>query len=161
MRPLAVGAAGFASAVILGLAGVGVADLATPEQASEERYCEDWGIQLSDTECFTAGRIRFGALINIQGAAQFCKWRPANPGEWNRLKEYAESSTTPQNITTWFGGAIRDTITAYFLTGAPVFTMPLNEAPNVCRTPLAPPTEVGVSAADDTSVTLTWEEPSG
>lgn len=117
--------------------------------------CEDWNVQLTSGECFAAGIIRNVSLNNLQGAGQFCKWQPANPGEWSRLKGYAQTETLPTGIVTWFGAHILDDIQAYFATGAPTFTILPNTAPNRCRTPLAPPVITGVTPGEtDATVTI-------
>lgn len=130
--------------------------LPTEPTQIETKMCEDWGY-MSDGECWAAGAIRFVAFNNLQGAAQFCKWRAANPGEWNRLKGYAETETTPVNIVTWFGAAQKNMLEAYFATGAPTFTIQPNTAPNVCKTPFPPPVIGGVTP-DQNTVTVTIEE---
>jgi hypothetical protein len=118
--------------------------------------CEDWTVQLTAGECFAAGIIRNVGLHNLQGAAQFCKWKGGSPGEWSRLKAYAETETLPLNIVTWFGGSIKNWLEAYFVTGAPTFTILPNTAPNICKTPLAPPVIAGVTPGEtDATVTVT------
>jgi hypothetical protein len=90
--------------------------------APTTQNCGDWGVTMTQGECQAAGVIRYVALYNLQGSAQFCKWRGANPGEWSRLNSYAASATLPQNIVTWFGASIRNEIEAYFATGAPTMS---------------------------------------
>lgn len=117
--------------------------------------CEYPGPQNAQA-CFAAGVIRNVSLSNLQGAAQFCKWRSANPGEWTRLKGYASSGTKPTQIVTWLGAHILNDLEAYFAAGAPPFTIAPNTAPNVCRTPLAPPIVAGVTPGQtDATVTVT------
>jgi hypothetical protein len=161
MRGLAVAA----GAVVLAVGGYAAADQLdiSPLSATETTTvaagamgCEDWPVQLTAGECFAAGIIRNVALYNLQGAAQFCKWRAANPGEWSRLKGYAQTETAPASIVTWFGGSIKNDLEAYFATGAPVFTILPNTAPNACKTPLAPPVVAGVTPGQtDATVTVT------
>jgi hypothetical protein len=123
-----------------------------------EKICGGFGIVLSDGECFAAGAIRFVALHNLQGAAQFCKWRAANPGEWARLKIFAGTGDVDNiNVVTWLGSSIKNTLEAYLATGAPPFVIQPNTAPNVCKTPLAPPV-VGSVTPGETDVTVTIEE---
>ena len=127
--------------------------------APDEKVCGDFGIVLSDGECSAAGALRFVALYNLQGAAQFCKWKTANPGEWSRLKTYAGTGdATNVNVVTWLGGSIRNILEAYLVTGAPPFTIQPNTAPNVCKTPLAPPVVAGVTTGE-TDVTVTVTSP--
>lgn len=117
--------------------------------------CNDWPVELTTGECQAAGTIRYVALANLQGAAQFCKWRDANPGEWSRLKGYATTEAPPASIVTWFGSSIKNELEAYFATGAPTFTIAPNTAPNACRTPLPPPTVAGVTPGQtDATVTI-------
>jgi hypothetical protein len=118
--------------------------------------CNDWPVELTAGECQAAGIIRYVALINLQGAAQFCKWRAANPGEWSRLKGYASSGTPPASIVTWLGASIKNDLEAYLATGAPTFTIGANTAPNVCRTPIPAPAVSGVTPGQtDATVTIT------
>jgi len=120
--------------------------------------CNDWvtPVPLTTGECQAAGTIRYVALVNLQGAVQFCKWRSANPGEWTRLKEYAKTGAQPLDIVTWMGSSIKNEIEAYFVVGAPSFTMTPNNAPNACTGKLvAPPTLQGVTPGQtDATVTL-------
>jgi hypothetical protein len=149
---LAAGAIG--AALLVG--GVGTSTLLTSEQSvpAGTMNCEDWSVQLTQGECFAAGAIRNVALSNLQGAAQFCIWRKANPGEWSRLKSYAETENPPEQIVTWFGSGLRNLLEAYFATGAPTFTIVPNTAPNICRTPLPAPVVSGVTPGQ-TDVTVT------
>lgn len=121
-----------------------------------EANCEFQG-PLNSQACFAAGIIRNVSLSNLQGAGQFCKWKGANPGEWAALKTYAETNpTTPPRIITWFGGHILNDLQAYFAAGGPEFTILPNTAPNVCKTPLAPPVVTGVTPGESTAtVTVT------
>jgi hypothetical protein len=124
---------------------------------AEPAGCNDWtlSVALTQRECFAAGILRYVALTNLQGAAQFCKWRAANPGEWSRLRAYAEAPSTKPAITTWFGVGLRDVLEAYSVLGAPPFTIVPNTAPNRCRTPtLAAPVVAGVTA-DASTATVT------
>lgn len=156
---LAVGA----TAVILAAAGAGTALVASNDSttgavaSTPSMGCNDWAVTLTLGECQAAGIIRYVALVNIQGAAQFCKWRSANPGEWTRIKGYASTATIPTNIVTWFGSSLRDEVQAYLITGAPTFTMPTNTAPNACSGKLVkPPVIVGVEPGQtDATVTVT------
>jgi hypothetical protein len=120
--------------------------------------CNDWPVQLSTGECQAAGTIRYVSLVNLQGAAQFCKWKSANQGEWSRLKAYAASTTPPMDVVTWLGSSILNQLQAYFVTGAPSFVMPVNDAPNKCRTPLPPPGIASVIPGQ-TDVTVTVSSP--
>jgi hypothetical protein len=115
--------------------------------------CGEWEALYTPRECGAAGLIRYAALHNLQGAAQFCKWRAANPGEWQRLREMAQTGTTAQ-VRSWMGAAIRDVLQAYAEAGGPTFTIAPNESPNVCRTPLPAP-QLDVVSVDETSVTVT------
>ena len=126
-----------------------------PHVPSEAKACNDWPGTYTDGECFAAGTIQY-SLHDLQGAAQFCKWRAANPGEWSRLKGYASTAVAPSSVITWLGGSIRHQLEAYFAAGAPPFTIPPNTAPNVCKTPLAPPVVQGVTPSQ-TDVTVTVE----
>lgn len=119
------------------------------------KWCDGIDLFMTDGECFAAGVIRFISLHNLQGAAQFCKWKAANPGEWSRIKQYAATEVAPLNIVTWFGGHIKNDLEAYFATGAGSFTIQPNPAPNVCKTPLAPPVVSGVTPGEtDATVTI-------
>jgi hypothetical protein len=126
---------------------------------SGEMPCGDFGgILMTSGECFAAGTIRFVGLYNLQGAAQFCKWRAANPGEWTRIKTYAGTGDkTNVNVVTWLGGSIVNGLEAYFVLGAPVFTIQPNTSPNRCKTPLAPPVVAGITPGE-TDVTVTIED---
>jgi hypothetical protein len=120
------------------------------------KMCDGIDLFLTDGECFAASVIRFVSLYNMQGAAQFCNWKKANPGEWSRLKAYAETNGQPANIVTWFGGHIKNDLEAYFATGAGVFIIEPNISPNICKTPLAPPVVTGVTPSEtDVTVTVT------
>lgn len=158
-------AAAIAGAALVGLAGFGLAQTeVSPLSATQTETvlltppamgCNDWPVTLSTGECQAAGAIRHVALYNLQGAAQFCVWKRANPGEWSRLRGYAQTEAPPQNIVTWFGAAIRNQLEAYFGTGAPPFTIAPNTAPNICRTPLPPPAISGVTPGQtDATVTI-------
>jgi hypothetical protein len=125
--------------------------------ADPQPGCNDWpGVQLTYGECQAAGTIRFVALTNLQGAIQFCKWRGANPGEWSRIQGYAETEVLPTNIITWLGGSIKNELEAYFVTGAPTFTILPNTAPNACTGKLvAAPVITGVTPGEtDATVTI-------
>lgn len=123
--------------------------------ASAEPRCEMEG-PLNSQACFAAGVIRYVSLGNLQGAGQFCKWRSGSPGEWSRLKAYAQqgAAAPPANIVSWFGNHIFNDIQAYFAAGGPPFTIMPNTAPNACRTPLPPPVVQGVTPGQ-TDVTVT------
>jgi hypothetical protein len=153
---IAAGVATLALAAGAMVAGSTVADITPNESVTAGAMgCEDWNMQLTSGECFAAGIIRNVGLHNLQGAGQFCKWQPANPGEWSRLKGYAQTEIPPTNIVTWFGGSIRNWLEAYFVTGAPTFTILPNLAPNVCKTPLPPPVVAGVTPGEtDATVTI-------
>lgn len=152
-----------AAIVSMGVLGLGGAALVTSDDeaavtaAPAVMGCEDWDVQLTSGECFAAGVIRYISLHNLQGSAQFCKWRPANPGEWGRLRAYAETGVTPTSIVTWFGGSINNQLQAYFATGAPAFQVQPNTAPNRCRTPLPPPVLQSVTPGQ-TDATVTLED---
>lgn len=152
-----VGLAGFATAQQLDVLPLSATQTETVlSVASEDMGCNDWPVQLTQGECQAAGTIRFVGLYNLQGAAQFCKWRAANPGEWSRLKLYAQDPATAASVVTWLGGAIRNLLEAYHVTGAPSFTIAPNTAPNSCRTPLPPPIVSGVAPGQtDATVTVT------
>jgi hypothetical protein len=155
-----------AGALVLAASGVAVGTQVTDSSSIETVTvmstptppgCNDWPVQLTTGECQAAGVIRYVALYNLQGAAQFCKWRGANPGEWSRLKGYAQTNTSPLNIVTWLGGSIKNELEAYFVTGAPTFTIQPNTAPNACTGKLlAPPVVAGVTPGQtDATVTVT------
>lgn len=149
-----LGVTGFATARQLDVVPLSATETVTAQPVT--MGCNDWPVTLTTGECQAAGTIRYVALVNLQGAAQFCKWRSANPGEWNRLKQAAAQSADPTGIVTWFGASIRDELLAYRVTGAPSFTMPTNDAPNVCRTPLPPPGIASVIPGQtDATVTVT------
>lgn len=122
--------------------------------------CGSWMPLLTAGECGAAGTIRYASLNNLQGAVQFCKWKAANPGEWSRIKTYAETATMPTNIVTWLGAHIMQDIQAYFYTGAPAFTIQPNTAPNVCKTPIPAPIIAGVTPGQ-TDATITIAPPPG
>jgi hypothetical protein len=95
------------------------------------------------------------ALANVQPAKPFCTWKAANPGEWSRLSAYASSGTPPTQIVTWQGGSILNSLQAYFVTGAPPFTLQITLPPNACGGKLIkPPLIVGVTPGE-TSATVT------
>lgn len=148
----AVGTAALALGIAAGtqLGGTSTPTVLTPTVAA----CEDWAINLTRGECHAAGAIRFVALYNLQGAAQWCRWRDANPGEWARLRQMAAMGQPPERIVTWLGNAIRNVLEAYQATGAPPFEIAPNTAPNVCRTPLATP-KVSATRVDETTATVT------
>lgn len=165
MRPLVAVAAG-AGAVVLAAGGFTAADrlditplsaTATTTVAAGAMGCNDWPVQLTPGECQAAGVIRYVSLVNLQGAAQFCKWRTANPGEWSRLKQAASTGEDPASIVTWMGSHIRDDLLAYRATGAPPFTITPNTAPNACSGKLVkPPVVTGVTPGQtDATVTVT------
>ena len=158
MRNSVKGAAA-AGAVILAAVGFsGASYLGGKETASltpEPPQCENWAPTLTPGECFAAGTIRYVSLYNLQGAAQFCKWALANPGEWSRLKSAALIGEPASNIVTWMGGHIKNDLEAYDATGAPVFSIQPNTAPNKCGTPLAAPSVAGVTPGQtDATVTI-------
>jgi hypothetical protein len=148
-------AGGFATASQLDIAPLSAT--ATTTTTVGAMGCNDWPVQLTTGECQAAGIIRYIALTNLQGAAQFCKWRDANPGEWSRLNGYSSSGTTPASIVTWMGGSIKNELEAYFVTGAPTFTIEPNTAPNACTGKLVkPPVVTGVTPGQtDATVTVT------
>ena len=128
---------------------------ATTTVTGTQMGCEDWSGSFTQRECFAAGVIRNVSLGNLQGALQFCKWKAANPGEWSRLKNYSETQQAPNPaIVTWFGGHIYNDLQAYFAAGAPTFVIQPNTAPNICKTPLPPPTVQGVTPGQ-TNATVT------
>ena len=139
-----------AAAIVLltgsGVAGVTLAleKMVFLETTTVEPLCGEQGIVPTDPRlCAARGVILYGSLYNIQGAGQFCKWKASNPGEWTRIKEYL-SSRTPAQVITWFGASLRDQVQAYFEADGPVTIMPENTAMNICKTPLAPPTDLTV-----------------
>lgn len=148
-----------AAAAVVGATGLLAADALTPQSApapalaAPEPGCEYPG-PLNSQACFAAGTIRNVSLYNLQGAAQFCRWRDANPGEWARLKTYASDGQAPQQIVTWMGAHVMNDLQAYFAAGGPTFSIPPNAATNVCRTPLAAPAVQGVTPGE-TDVTVT------
>lgn len=150
---LAVG--GFAAASAVDIIPLSATETTTV--AAGAMGCEDWAGTFTQRECFAAGVIRNVSLGNLQGAAQFCKWRDANPGEWSRLKGYASSGTVPTQIVTWMGGHILNDLQAYFAAGGPAFTILPNTAPNACTGKLlAPPVVQGVTPGQtDATVTVT------
>jgi hypothetical protein len=150
---LAVG--GFATANQLDI--VPLSATATTTVTGTPMGCEDWAGTFTQRECFAAGVIRNVSLYNLQGAAQFCKWKAANPGEWTRLKGYSATGTAPTGIVTWLGGHIQNDLQAYFAAGGPTFTILPNTAPNICGGKLVtPPTIVGVTPGEtDATVTVT------
>lgn len=111
--------------------------------------CEDWNVLMTSRECFAAGTIRFVGLYNEQGAAQFCKWQPANPGEWTRITNYSTTGVPPASMKTWLGASIVNWLQAYFVTGAPPFTIQPNTSPNKCKTPLSSPEILGVTPSQN------------
>lgn len=153
---VAVLAAGVASAAVIGnqTASSVTTTLQDGTPVVELRNCGDFNQMMPDSSCFAAGTIRFVSLYNMQGAAQFCVWSKANPGEWLRLQNYAKTNTLPSDIVTWFGGHIKNDLQAYFAAGGPAFTIQPNTAPNRCKTPLAPPAVTGVTPGQ-TDVTVT------
>ncbi len=152
------------------LALVGVAGLSTAAVVSDvvplsatttttvgAKGCNDWPLPMTDGECGAAG-FTLVAFQNLQPAAQFCKWKAANPGEWSRLVAYAASGTPAQTIITWLGGSILNQLQAYFVTGAPTFALPRDPLPpNSCGGKLiAPPVVSGVTPGEtDVTVTVT------
>jgi len=158
VRTRTIAAVGAAAVVLGGASAVALNNVTSESVAvttAEPKNCEDWNITLSDGECFAAGIIRNVSLYNLQGAAQFCKWKGANPGEWSRLKGYAATETEPLNIITWMGGHIKNDIQAYFVTGAPTFTIQPNTAPNACTGKLVTPPVVTSVTPGETDVTVT------
>lgn len=159
VRPLLAGAAAV-GALAIGVGGYAVADqlggtsttLATTTAAMG---CNDWPVTMTLGECQSAGIIRYVALYNLQGAAQFCKWKAANPGEWSRLKTAAQSGERPTSIATWLGASIGNMLEAYDVTGAPPFTIAPNTAPNACGGKLVAPPAVGGVTPGQTSATVT------
>lgn len=154
-----VGAGVLATAGLV--AGSSIAPISATSSTSTETTkpatgCNDWAGTFTAGECYASGTIRYVALTNLQGAAQFCKWRAANPGEWSRLKSYALTGDRATSISTWLGASILNEIEAYFATGAPVFTIAPNEAPNTCGRGklVAPPTITGITPGSGT-VTVT------
>lgn len=152
-------AAAIVAAAALGLGGAAVItedDAAVTITTETTMGCNDWPVQLPQASCFAAGTIRYTALYNLQGAAQFCKWRAANPGEWQRLKTYAAEGGVQTNTATWLGASILNELEAYFALGAPAFVIAPNNAPNRCKTPtLAPPVVAGVTPGQtDATVTI-------
>lgn len=153
-------AAGAATLLAVGAVAVGTTQVidssSTTATTAEYANCETWNVQMTSRECFAAGTLRFVALYNLQGAAQFCKWKPSNPGEWTRITTYAQSGVPPTSMKTWLGAAVVNILQAYFVTGAPPFTIQPNTAPNKCQTPLSSPTILGVTPTPTTAtVTVT------
>lgn len=118
--------------------------------------CEDWTGTFTQRECFAAGVIRNVSLTNLQGASQFCKWKTANPGEWSRLKMYANDGQAPTQIVTWLGNHIQNDLQAYFAAGGPAFLILPNTAPNACTGKLiaSPPVQGVTPGQTDVTVTL-------
>lgn len=152
---IALAVAGFTAVQQLGSSS------STPQAVEETtvvaKGCNDWPNPMTWGECQAAGTIRFVALLNMQGAVQFCKWKAANPGEWSRLKVYSESNQAPASIITWLGSSIKNELEAYFATGAPTFSILPNTAPNICGKGalLAPPVVAGVTPGQtDATVTI-------
>lgn len=158
--------AAVAGAAVLAVGGFATADqfdalplsaTATTTVTGTPMGCEDWSGSFTQRECFAAGAIRNASLYNLQGAAQFCKWRDANPGEWSRLKGYSSTGTAATQIVTWLGGHIQNDLQAYFAAGGPPFVLLPNTAPNACTGKLLrPPTVTGVTPGQtDVTVTVT------
>lgn len=146
-----------AGALALGGSGALVANELVNTQAASEppKSCEDWGVSLPDEQCFGAGIIRNVSLQNLQGAAQFCNWKKANPGEWLGLKSMAETRQQPSKMITWMGNHILNDLQAYFVLGGTPFVLKPPTAPNVCKTPLATSVKVLGVTPGTTSVTVT------
>jgi len=131
--------------------------LTTPETVTDIAMgCNDWAGQYTQRECFAAGTLVY-ALKNIQPAAQFCKWKAANPGEWTRLTGYASTGTHAERIVTWFGASLLNNLEAYFAIQAPTFSLPLVPLPpNACGGKIIAPPVVGVTPGQtDATVTIT------
>lgn len=145
--------AAIATAGAVGVAGLIAGDEWTNSEStavaeSAVPVCDSTGTAIDPGACGAQGILLHGALYNIQGAVQFCKWKAANPGEWSRLKGYlaAPSSSTPAIVVTWFGSALRDQIQAYSYAYGNPAQMPAMTAPNACTGRLvAPPTNVQVT----------------
>lgn len=162
-KAFAVGAAAIVVAVGVGVTGSQLRDDNDSPRLTASgpttMGCNDWpGVFMTSGECFAAGTIRYVSFTNLYNAGQFCKWQAANPGEWNRLQQYAKDKVTPTNIVTWLGGHIKNDLEAYFATGAPTYTMAFTPPPNRCKTPIAPPTVTGVTPGQ-TDVTVTVTSP--
>lgn len=127
---------------------------ATTTTVLSEKGCNDWPGAFTDAECGAAG-FTLTALQNIQPAIQFCKWKAANPGEWNRLSAYSSSGTPAQSIITWLGGSINNSLAAYFVTGAPPFTLQITLPPNACGGKLIKPPIISGVTPGETDVTVT------
>lgn len=161
-KRVAAVAAGFSALAAGGfvLGGTDISPLSATETmtvlaaTAEPPACEDWGVIIPTSSCFAAGIVRNVSLSNLQGAAQFCKWKDTNPGEWNRLMTYASDGQAPARIVTWFGNHIQNDLQAYFAAGGPPFSIKPNMASNICKTPLAPPVVAGVTP-DQTQATVT------
>jgi hypothetical protein len=139
-------AAGLAAAVVFASGGIAGSVLSTESTTAEttttvEPFCGESVVPTDPKLCASRGFILYGSLYNIQGAGQFCKWKAANPGEWTRIKAYINTRTTAQ-VTTWFGASLRDQVQAYLAADGPTTTMPANNTPNACKTPLSPPTDL-------------------
>lgn len=138
--------------------------LAASVPAPPDPNCE-FGPDIPSEACFAAGIIRNVSLSNLQGASQFCKWRTANPGEWNKLTSWAQHAGEPNviepTVLTWMGNHIKNDLQAYFVTGAPAFQILPNTAPNACTGKLlSGPVVSGVTPGQtDATVTVTTTNP--
>lgn len=144
-RQARIAAVGAAAALFVGGGALGsqLASESSVAVTEELPFCGEGGPPLDLGLCGVQGTVK-GLLYNMQGAAQFCKWRAANPGEWSRVKAMflSPQKQPPSGVVTWFGASLRDLSQAYaYAEGAP-YTIPPNTAPNACKTPLAPPTNV-------------------
>lgn len=149
-----VAAGGFVAADQVGIAPLSATSTTTTTLS--EKGCNDWPGAFTDAECGAAG-FTLTALANVQPAKPFCVWKAANPGEWSRLSAYASTGAQAQNIVTWQGGSISNSLQAYFVTGAPTFTLQITLPPNACGGKLIkPPTISGVTPGEtDVTVTVT------
>jgi hypothetical protein len=60
---------------------------------------------------------------DMGASALYAKWRTQNPGEYQRLKDYAAGGTRPQMLTA-FGRALIDVCDVGRAVGAPYPTIP-------------------------------------
>ena len=146
-------AGGFVTADRLDIAPLNAT--ATTTTTVGAKGCNDWPGAFTDGECFAAGSIQV-SLSNLQPAVQFCKWKAANPGEWQRLSDYAATGTQAQTIVTWLGGSILDELQGYFAAHAPPFTLPRTPLPpNACGGKVLAAPVIGAVTPGQTDVTVT------
>lgn len=146
MRKRQLAIVGAASVLFLG--GGAVGSQLAPETAAVETFpaCGEGGPQIDTGLCGAQNAIK-AFFHNAQGAGQFCKWKAANPGEWSRVKNMMNNPQTnpPDGVVTWFGASLRDLTQAYAWAQGSAYIIPPNTAANICKTPLAPPTNLRVT----------------